>query len=210
MTSKRALERRLADLDGFTAPRLDLEQYRTPAELAASVVHRADLHGDLSGRTVLDLGSGTGVFALGAALRGARRVVGLERDAAALEIARRNELRLDASATVSWIRGDATNPPLCPDGSVTVLMNPPFGAQRGNVHADRPFLMTAGKLAAVSYSVHNGGSRDFVEALAEDNGGTITHAFAARVPLPRQFDHHAEETREIDVEVFRIAWNSGA
>lgn len=210
MTSKRALERRLADLDGFDAPRLDLEQYRTPAELAASVVHRADLHGDVSGRTVVDLGSGTGVFALGAALRGASRVVGVERDAAAIDIARRNERRLDPSASIGWLRGDATRIPLCPEGPVTVLMNPPFGAQRGNVHADRAFLATGAELAAVSYSVHNENSRDFVAAFTEDWGGTPTHAFAARMSLPRQYDHHAADASEIGVEVFRIEWNSDA
>lgn len=220
MPSKRALERRLADLDGFDQPRVDLEQYPTPAWLAAHLLHLADLEGDLRGRTVVDLGAGTGLLALGAALRGARGVVGVERDPAALAVARRNEATLGTApdaddldgdapdrAGVDWVLGDATRPPLCPRGDPTVVMNPPFGAQRGSRHADRAFLDAAAEVAAVSYSIHNADSHDFVEAFAADEGGRVTHAFAAEMDLDRQFDFHAEETRSIDVEVFRVEWD---
>lgn len=206
MSSKRDLERRLAGLEGFDAPRAELEQYRTPADLGAHLVHRADLHGDLAGRTVVDLGTGTGVLAIGAALRDPRRVIGVERDPAALAVARQNERRADPPSAVCWVCGDAIRVPLCTDHPVTVVMNPPFGAHRGNVHADRAFLSTAAGLASVSYSVHNADSRDFVAAFAEDNGGAVTHAFAARIELPRQFDHHVADVHGLDVEVFRIDW----
>ena len=217
MASKRALERRLADLDGFDQPRVDLEQYPTPAWLAAHLLHLADLQGDLRARTVLDLGAGTGMLAIGAALRGAGRVVGLERDPSALAVARRNETRVatglsapDAAGPVvdvDWVVGDATRAPLRPAVPVTVVMNPPFGAQRGSRHADRAFLETAAEVAAVSYSIHNAESRDFVEAFAADRGGTVTHAFAAEVDVERQFDFHEDDSRAIDVEVFRIEWD---
>ena len=83
---------------------------------------------------------------------------------------------------------------------------PPFGAQDGNEHADRAFLATAADIADVSYSVHNAGSQEFVEAFADDNDGEVTHAFAAQFDLDRQFDHHAADRQEIDTEVFRIEW----
>jgi len=200
--SRRALARRLADLDAFEEPSAALEQYPTPPDLAAHLIARADLEGDLD-RRVVDLGAGTGVLAIGAALRGAR-VVGVERDPAALAVARRNATA--AGAAVDWVLGDAGRVPLRPDGGATVLMNPPFGAQRGNEGADRRFLSTAAAVAAVSYSVHNADSRQFVEAFADDHGGTVTHAFRATVPLRRQFDFHEADRREIDVEVFRIEW----
>jgi putative methylase len=85
-------------------------------------------------------------------------------------------------------------------------MNPPFGAQAGNEHADREFLAAAASLSRVSYSVHNAGSRKFVQAFADDEEGDITHAFAAEFDLPRQYDHHTEAARTIDAEVFRIEW----
>lgn len=185
---------------------MTLEQYPTPAALAANLLHVADLRGDLEGRTVVDLGAGTGVLAIGAALRGAGRVVGVERDVGALDVARRNERRIGPPTAIDWVVADAARAPTCPGQPVTVVTNPPFGAQRGNVHADRGFLATAARLASVSYSVHNEGSREFVSAFAGDNGGRVTDAFAAVVRLDRQFPFHEADSREQPVEAFRIAW----
>lgn len=206
MATKSELTQQLGVVAGFDDPRVDLEQYRTPPGLAAQLVHTADLQGDIEGRTVLDLGCGTGMLALAAALRGPRRVVGVDLDPGPLAIARNNESRVASASSVSWVQADATQLPLSPDGPTTVLMNPPFGAQRGNEHADRAFLESAAAVADVSYSLHNEGSREFVDAFAEDNGGTVTHAYAAEFDLPRSFDFHQDDSRTITVELFRITW----
>ncbi|MFC6865300.1 METTL5 family protein [Halomicroarcula sp. GCM10025817] len=207
MPTKSALAQQLAVVAGFENPRASLEQYRTPPELAAHLVHTADLQGDIEGRTVVDLGCGTGMLALGAALRSPETVVGVDIDPAPLATARQNERKVGSTTSVSWVRGDATAAPLCPLVSeTTVVMNPPFGAQSGNEHADRRFLETAAELSTVSYSVHNEGSQEFVESFAADNGGEVTHAFETAFELPRQFDFHDEETRVITAEVFRVAW----
>ncbi|MDZ5811669.1 METTL5 family protein [Halorubrum sp. AD140] len=206
MASKRSLATKLGVVAGFEEPRVALEQYPTPPDLAAHVVHLADLHGDVDGRTVLDLGAGTGMLALAAALRGPARVFGVELDRAALATATANQRRVAASAPVHWIQADATRLPLDVPDPVTVVMNPPFGAQDGNRNADRGFLATASRVATVSYSVHNAGSREFVEAFAADNGGEVTHAFAVDFAVDAQFDHHAEDSRELDAEVYRIEW----
>jgi len=87
-----------------------------------------------------------------------------------------------------------------------VVMNPPFGAQSGNEHADREFLATAAETAGVSYSLHNADSEAFVESFAADNGGEVTHAFAAQFDLPRQFEFHEDDRRSITAELFRIEW----
>jgi putative methylase len=205
MASKRALEAQLSGLATFAEPRVELEQYPTPARLAATLVHLAHLQGDLD-RPVVDLGTGTGILALGAALRGAPLVVGLDRDAAALETARENERSLDVPVSVDWLRADATRPPLAIDDA-TVVMNPPFGAQRGHEHADRAFLEAVTDLAAVSYSIHNADSWEFVEAYSVDNGGLVTHAYAATLELDRQFPFHEADRTELSVEVFRIEWD---
>lgn len=205
MTSRRAIERDLSGLQGFENPRAEREQYATPAPIAAHLVHLAGLQGDLSQR-VLDLGTGTGFLAIGAVLAGADRVAGIDIDPAALDIARRNEARISARSSVDWVLGDATAAPLCLDDA-TVLMNPPFGAQRGQKHADRAFLATVSEIAAVSYSIHNEGSESFVESFAADNGGEVTHAFRAEFEIPHQFAFHDQEKAEIAVEVYRIEWD---
>jgi putative methylase len=207
MSTKTALAQQLAVVAGFEDPRADLEQYRTPPDLAAHLIHTADLHGDVEGRTVVDLGTGTGMLALGAVLRGPSTVVGVDLDPGALETASENERRVAASAAVEWVLADATRAPLCPPERTTVVMNPPFGAQSGNVHADREFLATAADVAAVSYSIHNAGSESFVDSFAADNGGTVTHAFESELDLPNQFEFHERDAETVAVEVFRIEWN---
>jgi putative methylase len=201
---KRALEQRLAAVEGFRTPSASLEQYPTPADIAANLLHLADLNGDLAGRVVADLGAGTGMLALGAATRNPERVLAVECDPEAVTVARENEREFGPDVSVDWLQGDATRPPLT--AVDTVVMNPPFGAQRGNRHADRAFLAVASELAAVSYSIHNAGSREFVESFAADEGGEVTHAFAAAFDVDRQFDFHTSGSETLDVEVFRVEW----
>ena len=206
MSTKTRLAQQLGVVAGFDDPRVDLEQYRTPPDIAAHLIHTADLQGDVEDRIVVDLGTGTGMLALGAVLRGPRAVVGVDIDPDPLATARANERRVAAATDVEWVRTDATQAPLAPDGPTTVVMNPPFGAQSGNEHADRGFLATAAAISDVSYSIHNAGSEAFVDSFAADNGGTVTHAFAAELDLPHQFDFHESESQVVDVEVFRIDW----
>jgi putative methylase len=206
MSTKRQLAQQLGVVGGFDDPTVELEQYRTPPDLAAHLVHVADLQGDIDGRTVLDLGAGTGMLALGAALRGPERAIGIDIDRGALQTARRNERRVGTTTDIGWIHADATRAPLCIDDAV-VLMNPPFGAQDGNAHADRAFLKTASEIASVSYSIHNSDSQEFVEAFAGDNGGEVTRAFRAELDLDREFEFHSENRRVVDAEVFRIEWD---
>ena len=52
------------------APRAELEQVVTPPERAADLLEATSSVGGLVGRSVVDLGSGTGRLAIGAALLG--------------------------------------------------------------------------------------------------------------------------------------------
>jgi putative methylase len=204
---RRALAQRLTDVEGFREPRLDLEQYPTPPEVAASLLHRAALDGDLD-RRVVDLGSGTGRLAIGAALLGAR-AVGIERDPQAIGRARTNARRVvePADRRPAWVAGDVTRPPVDLSGT-TVVANPPFGAQNDS-QGDRGFLRAASG-AAVSWTLHNAGSRDFVGSVAADHGGRVTATFRVRIGLDRQFEFHTDASREIDAIAVRIRWADAA
>ncbi|HET7322715.1 MAG TPA: METTL5 family protein [Halococcus sp.] len=207
MSQKSALAQQLAVVAGFENPQVSLEQYRTPPELAATLIHVADLQGDIENRLVVDLGTGTGMLALGAALRGPTGVVGIDIDPDPLHTARENEHRVGTTADVSWLRADATDAPLQTDEKTTVVMNPPFGAQNANEHADRAFLATAARLSDISYSIHNAGSEAFVESFAADNAGAVTRTFRAELDLPRQFDFHDDDSHTVETEIFRIEWD---
>lgn len=120
---KKQLEMTLERLEGFSEPSFIREQYATPASVAAEILFLAALRNDLG--TVCDLGCGTGVLAIGAALMGAR-AVGVEIDKDALATARKNAENLGVD--VDFIRADVRKLEL--EGIDTVIMNPPLELRR--------------------------------------------------------------------------------
>ena len=196
------LEMTLQRLAGFSRPRAALEQYQTPAPLAARLLYHALMKGDIGGKSVCDLGSGTGVLAIGAALLGAGTVTGIEIDQQAVRIAMKNAALLgaDVEFMVADVR-DATLSRRITTPCDTVIMNPPFGAQR--VHADRPFIDLALYIAPVTYSIFNAGSIQFIKTytagkaeIAEKVGGVF--------PIKRTFSFHTRDVQDIEVEILRL------
>lgn len=195
------LEMMLQRLNGFVKPRASLEQYQTPAPLAARLLFHALMKGDIEGKRVCDLGSGTGVLAIGAALVGAESVTGIEVDGKAVEVARANAGLLDADVT--FIVADVKDPglPARIGPCDTVIMNPPFGAQKA--HADRPFIDCALLLAPVTYSIFNAGSAQFVKAYTAQKA-EITEKVGGSFPIKRTFAFHTRDVQEIEVEILRL------
>ncbi|MCD6367858.1 MAG: 50S ribosomal protein L11 methyltransferase, partial [Candidatus Aenigmarchaeota archaeon] len=131
--SKKDLEIVLQSLEIFSNPKPHLEQYSTPSSAAATLLWKAYMDGEIFEKVVYDLGCGTGILSIGAMLLGARKVVGVDLDADALRIARKNALRLGVN--VSFVREDVKDLEARAD---VVVQNPPFGSQRkGN---DRIFI----------------------------------------------------------------------
>ncbi|MBP1929529.1 putative methylase [Methanolinea mesophila] len=194
----RQLEMKLERLSGFSSPDPGKEQYRTPAPLAARLLFHAWSRGDIEGKKVIDLGCGTGVLSVGAALLGADEVTGIDIDPAALEVAERNAT--GAGVTVGLVRGDLADPAVVaglPPGD-TVVMNPPFGAQ--TLHADRPFIDAALRLAPVTYGIFNAGSRSFLTSYLQGRG-VVDEVVAGVIPIKKTFAFHTREVREIPVEI---------
>jgi putative methylase len=191
----------LQRLAGFQNPRAALEQYQTPAPLAARLLYHAFMKGDIAGKKVCDLGSGTGVLAIGAALLGARRVTGIEIDEGAVRTARENASSVRAE--VEFIAGDVREPSVADrlDRFDTVVMNPPFGAQ--NVHADRPFIDLALLLAPVTYGIFNAGSRQFIETYTRAQA-EVDEVIGGLLPIRRTFAFHTKDVQEIEVEIIRL------
>lgn len=191
---QRKLEILLEKVKGFNSPDPALEQYATPAVLAAEVLHFAFMNGDLEG-SVFDLGCGTGVLAIGAKILGASEVTGFDVDQKALDIARDNADMMDVD--IGLVRSDISE---IEGHADTVVMNPPFGAQAKG--SDRPFLLSALRTSAVVYSIHNSGSRGFISGFIGD--AVITDWYSTKFPLKRTFGFHRKDVEFIDVEVYRI------
>jgi putative methylase len=179
-------------------PRADLEQVVTPAEAAADLLVDALAAGDLEGRSVLDLGSGTGRLAIGAALLGAASVVGVEVDPDAVAIARDAARSLGVRATFET--GDVAH---WTEAADLIVMNPPFGAQR--LHADRPFWDAAYRLAGRAvYAFGLAESRTFIARRAVAARAHVLGTRPVAWELPRTFPHHTRRRVAIPVDLWAI------
>ncbi len=185
-------------MSGFPEPDAASEQVMTPPDAAAEMLYEAVARGDLEGRTVLDLGSGTGLLAIGAALLRAREVIGVERDPVASRIARRNAER--AGVVCEWVRSEVAQ---YGRPAETVLMNPPFGAQRK--HADAPFWDRAFSLAERAvYAFSLAGSRTFIARQAVARDARIEATRPVRWELPATFPHHRKPRVPLSVDLWIV------
>ena len=194
------LERLLATIPPHPRPKAELEQYATPADVAAPLLFEARALGDVEGRSVADLGCGTGVLGIGAALLGAAAVVGVDVDEDAVAVARAEAERL--GARVEFLAQDVAS---WTGRADTVLMNPPFGAQRKG--ADRPFLDAALRAAPVVYTVANAPARDFTEAYAAKQGFSATHRWRMAMTLRHQYRHQTRARVDVEVVALRFQRN---
>ena len=191
---QRKLEMLLEEIESFSDPELELEQYQTPPPLAAEILHFAYMQGDLDD-SVQDLGCGTGILAIGAKLLGAGKVLGYDTDQRALEIAKVNARKFGVE--VKFMFSDIAD---LKEHVKTTVMNPPFGARvKGR---DRPFLSSALRTSDVIYSIHNRGSLAFIQKFIKP--ADITHSYVAKFPIKRIFDFHKKEREVIEVEIYRI------
>lgn len=200
---KQQLEILLEKVAPHPKPSASLEQYSTPAPIAADVLWFAYAHGDIAGKKVVDLGCGTGILGIGAKLLGAEEVISLDLDEAALAVAMKNAQTLNVD--IGLLTVDVND---FPEAADTVVMNPPFGAQ--TPHADVPFLERALAVAPVVYTIHNADTEEFVRRKVAELGGETTHRKAYAFPIPHSMPFHTEEVREIPVVMLRIARRAAA
>lgn len=190
---------RLEAVPDFAAPQASLEQYRTPPEVAADLLWEAHHEGAVTGRDVLDLGCGTGMFSLGAHLLGASSVTGVDVDGAALEVA-------SAIVPGEFVAADVAQwqPPRTYD---TVFMNPPFGAQQRG--ADRPFYACAA--AAVDrrgtcWFLAQPRTERFLGGQAHALGASLERVRSWKYPIEARFPFHERPVQVFEVAGYRMAW----
>ena len=180
---KQQLEIALQQLRPFETQSEMLEQYSTPANVAADVVWDAYAEGDIQGRSVADLGCGNGVLSIAAKLMGASEVLGVDVDPAALKVASSNATSLGLDIT--FTEGDV----LSVKGKFdTVIQNPPFGSQKK--HADRAFIKKSLELAPRVYSLHNAGTETFVARMVDSLGARCRPVKRFKFEIPFSFEFH--------------------
>jgi putative methylase len=196
---KKDLELFLSTIPDFTYPKPDLEQYKTPSAIAADMLFLAYGCHDIQGKDVLDLGCGTGIFSFGSEYLHASHVLGVDKGKdcikQAISYKKKHQSQVDF---------------LCKDISTvstevdTVIMNPPFGAQKANIHADRFFIEKATGLASVVYSLHLEHTLDFISSLLRslDKQGSVIKVY--QFPMKAQFQFHMKMKENISVAFLQI------
>lgn len=198
---RKAIERTLSQVAEHPDTDPEYEQIKTPAPIATDLLFEAFHLDDIGGKFVLDFGCGTGILAIGAGLLGAMPVYGFDIDEDAVELARQAANELGVSQAEFEVMDVSEMADMPGD---TVISNPPFGAQKGNRHADRPFLEAANEAAKVAYTFHLAPTLDWVTSHIDDElGGTVTHRFGFHFPLKAQFFFHEKPEEEINVVVLR-------
>ena len=202
LVRKRDLERALSQIEAHPLPNAYLEQYTTPSDVAAEILYLAAyVYDDVIGKTVMDLGCGTGRLAIGAALLGAKEVFGVDVDGVAVRVAQKNAEKMGVKEKTHWIIADID---AVKGAFGTVLQNPPFGVQRRR--ADRRFISKSLELSSTIYSFHKGGesNREFIKRFIEGHGGKVTTIFPLKMEIPRMFKFHTKKKRSIQVDLYRI------
>lgn len=196
---KKELEIILQDVPSFGRPIPQLEQYLTPAGIAADIIFIAHQFGDIENKIVVDLGCGTGIFSVGAYLTGAKKIIGIDVDENIIKIA--GAYAEKHNLDIEFIAKDVSDIEIKCD---TVLMNPPFGAQKSNQKADRRFIEKGFEIAEIIYTLHLTKTIPFLEKMINSLNGKISCQKNYVFPIKRAFDFHNKEVMKYEVTLLRI------
>lgn len=215
---KKHLEIAIQDIPKHKNPKIKLEQYFTPANIAAELMWNAYNFGDIINKSILDLGCGTGILTITPLILGAKIAFGIDIDPEAIFIAEETAKSMEIKNSHFFI-DDVNNTQKIKEDIFlnnnfnenidlkidTLFTNPPFGSQsRSKKGSDRIFMELAMELANVSYSFHMYETREFVINYYEKLGGKVTDEFFFNFPLPNSYSFHTKESKDIEIIVLRV------
>lgn len=198
ITKKKHLEMAIQKVPKHPNPKVGLEQYSTPATIVADLLWNAYSLGDIADKKVMDLGCGTGIFAIASKLLGAASAIGVDIDKDSTDLAS------SYCGDVDFICSDICD--LENDFDVdTIFQNPPFGSQKNaKKGADLKFISKAIELSPkVLYSFHMASTEEFLISYFEKNDLEITNIFRYNFPIPKIYEFHTRESANVEVIVIR-------
>lgn len=184
MLTKKQLAIKLSQFEKIKNPKEMLEQYSLDPEVAAELLWRAYLNGDVEGKVIADLGCGSGMLGGGVILFGASRAYFVDKDKKSLEVCKKNV----EDKRASFVLDDVKN---FKEKVDVVFQNPPFGVKQ--IHADKEFLGVAFKISDVIYSIHKIESKNFIEQFSSDNGFDVDGVIEFDFVLRKSLVHHKKD-----------------
>ncbi len=204
---KKHLEIKLEQIPPHPQPKVNLEQYTTPSVIASDILWYANNLNDIENKTIIDLGCGTGIFAIGSKLLNAKSVIGFDIDQESLNTAinttKKFKLEDIEFHKVNLIKTENLNEYLNNEAD-TLFQNPPFGSQeKVEKGADTNFINLASKSAKVIYSFHMQSTEEYITNYFENLNFNVTHKFYYKFPLPKIYEFHKKEQYIVNVVVIR-------
>ena len=203
ITRKKHLEMRIQSIPSHPKPKVELEQYATPSNIASDLLWNALSLGDIENKKVLDLGCGCGIFSIGSALLGAESAIGVDIDCDSIDLARVSAEKFNIE-NVKFVVSDVCDLDNDLEAN-TIFQNPPFGSQkRADRGIDLKFVKKAFELKPdVLYSFHMSSTEEFLMDYYENLSFKITHIFRYSFPIPKIYDFHTRESQNVKVIVIR-------
>jgi len=196
---QKELEIILQKVPTYEQPNPYIEQYMTQANIAADIIFTAYGFGDIQDKKVIDLGCGTGIFSFGAKYVNAKEVIGIDIDEESIKIAKNYAEKNNED--IQFIIKDVKDLDIKCD---TVIMNPPFGAQKSNRWADRRFIEKGFEIAKVIYSLHLTKTLDFIEKMILALDGEISYYKKYDFSIKHSFSFHSKKALKFDVTLLKI------
>lgn len=186
----------------------DFEQYPTPPRLAVEALRAIqDTYGDIEGKSVLDLGCGTGILTFGCILLGASHVTAVDIDKRCIDILQENIENSGLSHDI--IEGRQLDVTSLSTSDISssidvVIMNPPFGTKH-NESVDKMFVKKALEFAGVVYSFHKTSNREYWKQNSHNIGcKTICPFLELKFTIESCFKFHQYNKMEILVDVIQF------
>jgi|TARA_B100000287_G_scaffold432410_1_gene491708 putative methylase len=193
---KKQLEIELSKIiDDFKEPKIKFEQYMTPPEIAAFMIHYAWMKGEIENKKIIDIGAGTGMLGIGAAFLGGN-VTMIEIDKDAYEILKNNVAKTDHE--IRLINKNIFDFDFDEEYD-TALINPPFGIKSKN--KDMDFIVKASKISKHIFSIHDGSesNKNNIKSLFEKHNLKIIESLMMDFSLKSTYPWHEEKNKILKV-----------
>ena len=192
----------LESLETFSSPKDYLEQYQTPPSVAGEMIHYISNNYNLNNYSIADLGCGTGILGISAALCGCKNVFLFDIDEEALDIAKNNIEKLELEDNIQIIQMDVNQLRNCNKLNKyfdLVITNPPFGIRSEN-GADIEFLKTASYICNNTiFSLHKFSTINFLKKFYNKKGINDIKSFKIEYNLPKTYKFQKKKEKNIDV-----------
>ena len=200
----------LESVESFSNPKEYLEQYQTSPQIAGEMFHYISQNYELKDYKIADLGCGTGILGIAAALCGCENVFLFDIDEDAIDIAKQNVQNLNLENNIQLMVVDIHT---LKDWQTLnkyfdlVITNPPFGI-RSEKGADIEFLKTASKLSNNTiFSLHKLSTINFLKKFYTKNGVKDINSFIIHYELPKSYKFRKTANKNIEVACLEVKIN---